>query len=378
MVKKEEPNLVNIPIKQNSNNSNSIENILNNINFSNNNELNVNEIANAYKRVQPKDIFSFYENADLDKIDDYFKLMGMKFSDIFGIEPHIFKILLKVPSFRNHFNTEMNMIKDPSLLEMFLKHPGNQDQIKNNPVFKLTLQNPQLMLDPQNLQMNNNLFKKNESNPDENSKAKIFKPPEPFGSLNNNQINQMKNSSHQIPNSLNSNNNAFNLNNINFSNNNKINTNEVANAFSQLDYLSIIDNVDIDKFNNVCKAMGMKSSDSFGEDIKECKELLKVPSFKNKVNSLINLTKDPSLFEMFLKDPEYQTSIKNNPFLKLGFLNPQLMANPQFLQMGLNIFKKNESNQIENSISKNLVPPDPFGNLNNSQINEVMKPSDLK
>jgi len=95
------------------------------------------------------------------------------------------------------------------------------------------------------------------------------------------------------------------------------------------------------------------------------------------MNYLMNLTKDPLFLEMVLKDPKNLDTIKNNPFIKFCLNNPQLLTNPQNLQMGQNIFKKNESNQIENSISKNLVPPDPFGNLNNSQINQIMKPSDL-
>jgi len=46
LIKKEEPNLGNIPIKQNSNNSNSNENVfnINDINIPNNDEINVNEI----------------------------------------------------------------------------------------------------------------------------------------------------------------------------------------------------------------------------------------------------------------------------------------------------------------------------------------------
>ena len=122
--------------------------------------------------------------------------------------------------------------------------------------------------------------------------------------------------------------------------------------------------------------MGMKLG-SFGEEVNKVKKYLKDPSFKNEMIDMINLIKDPSFLEMVLKYPMYQDLIKNNPFIKLCFQNPQLMINPQNLQMSKNMFKKNESNPIENSISKNLVPPDPFGNLNNSQINQVMKPSDL-
>jgi len=372
LVKKEEPKPGNIPIKQNSNNSNSIENVLNinNINIPNNDEINVNEIANACKREQFQDAISFFDNIDLDKLDNFYKAMGIKFSDIFGMEKEILKEGLKDPSFRNEMNNIMNMSKDPSLLEMFLKHPKNQDNIKNNPLIKLSLQNPQLMFDPQIMQMNQNMFKKNESNPVEKSNAKISKPPESLERLNNNQI---KNSSHQIPNNLNSNENVFNLNNINFSNNNEINTNDVANAFKKLDLLSIFDNTDLDKLLNFYKAMGMKFG-FFEEEINKVKKYLKDPSFKNEI---INYIKDPSILELALKEPKYQDLIKNNPIVKLGLQNPKLMTNPQNIQMSKNMLKKIESNPIENSISKNLVPPDPFGSLNNSQINQLMEPLDL-
>ena len=376
LIKKEEPNLRNIPIKQNFNNLNSNENSfnINNINIPNNDEINANELADVNKRTQPQEIISFLENTDSDKLDDYFKLLGIKFSDIFEVEPQIFKTLLKDPSFKNHFNNIINMNKDPSILEMRLKHPAYKNLINNNPYMKFFFQNPQLMLALQMLQINQNMFKKDESNSVEKSNSKIPKPPEPLERLNNNLINQMKN---QIPNSLNSNEIAFNLNNINFSNNNEINFNEFANACKQLDYLSFFDNVDLDKLDNFCKGVGIKFSDFCGEDIQELKKYLKDPSFRNEMIKIMNYIKDPSFLEMFLKNPIYQNIIKNNPFIKLSLNNPQLMPNPQNFQILQNMLKKNESNPVENSISKNLVPPDPFGSLNNSQINQLMKPSDL-
>ena len=140
------------------------------------------------------------------------------------------------------------MSKDPSFLEICLKNPKIKDKIKNNPFIKLNLQNPQLMIAPIFLQMNQNIFKKNENNQDENSNSEIFKPPEPFGSLNINQFNQKKNSSHQKPNILNL---CEDILNFNFSNN-KIDTN-ACKQFQSQDFLSLYDNIDLDKLNNFYK-----------------------------------------------------------------------------------------------------------------------------
>ena len=327
-------------------------------------------MTNAYKSAKIQDILSFFDNADLDKLDNYYKLMGIKFSDIFGMELQMFKEGLKDPSIRNHFKNMMNMSKDPSYLEMCLKDPKIQDVIKNNPLIKLNMQNPQLILNPQILQMNQNIFKKNESNQDENSNSEIFKPPEPFGNLNNNQFNQKTNSSHQILNNLN-----LCEDILNFFSNNKIDTN-TCKQFQSQDFLSFFDNIDLDKLSTFYKSMGLKFSDIFGVEAPEFKELLKDPSFRSCMKNMKNMLKDPSFREMLLKDPNKQAIFKKYPIMELAFHNPELALNPQYIHLLENIFKKNESNPNENSISKNLVPPDPFGSLNNSQINQVMKPSD--
>ena len=44
-----------------------------------------------------------------------------------------------------------------------------------------------------------NTFQKNERNSIEDSESEISTPPDPFGNLFNNQINQLKNSSSQLP-----------------------------------------------------------------------------------------------------------------------------------------------------------------------------------
>ena len=100
LAKKKDPKSVNIPISQNSNNYNSKENFINinNINFSNNKEINPNEVANAFNKVP--DYFSIFNNADLNLIDKLFKIYGLgKFSDMTGVENQEFKEILNVIKF---------------------------------------------------------------------------------------------------------------------------------------------------------------------------------------------------------------------------------------------------------------------------------------
>jgi len=445
LVKKEEPKPVNIPINQNSN-------ILNkNIKFSNNNEINANDVANAYKRVQAQDILSFYDNIDLDKLENYYKLMGVKFSEIFGIEKQEFKELLKDPKKRDKFICFINMAKDPSMLETLLKDPIFQAKIKNSRFMKISLQNPQLMFNPQNMQAFQTIFKKDGINPIENSSTEISNPPEPIERLNNSKINQMKNSSHQMPNintfnnnsninkenfinseiridykekykeelsklynmgfmneetsiqalkqfngnienainkllerpenlknDLNSIGNIYNIKNINLSNNNEINYKEMANRCSKVqiqDMLSLYDNIDLDKFDNFCKLMGVKFSDFFGMEKQEFKELLKNPEERDEFKNMINHLRDPSILEMTFKHPEFQARIKNNHFIKMSFQNPQLIFNPQNMQAFQAMFKKDEINPIENSSTEIFKPPEPFERLNNSKINQMKNSS---
>jgi len=263
-------------------------------------------------------------------------------------------------------NILLNLSKDPSMLEMWLKNQKNQDLIKNNPLIKLTIQNPQFLFDPQVLEMNKNLFKKNEGNPDENLNSEIFKPPEPFGNLNNNhfnQINQMKNSSDQMKSNLKLFEDIFNGN---FSNNKK-DTNACKQLQSQ-NILSFFDNIDLDKLISYYKSMGLNFKDMFGMEAPELKETLKNLSSRSFLNK--DLIKDS--LEIRLKNPKVQAILKKNPLMKLGFQNPEFFFSPQVLQTLQNMFKKNESNPIENSISKNLVPPDPFGSISvNKNSNEI-------
>ena len=192
MVKKEDPKTVNIPINKNSNNSNPNENFIhnNNINFSNNKEINPNDVTKAFKNLP--DIASLFDNADFNLVDKFLQIYGLgKFSDLYGVDPQEFKEMLNDPSTRDMMN---NMFKDPSLVEIYLNNPIMKEKIQNIPLFNFTFKNPNLIFNPQNIQMTKNIIKKKERNSIESSNAEISVPPDPFGSLNNNQINQMMNS----------------------------------------------------------------------------------------------------------------------------------------------------------------------------------------
>ena len=85
LVKKEEPKIINTPIKS----------FKNNICFPVNKEINYNEIANLARQIP--DITSYLNNVDANKIDNYYKTMGYgSFSDLIGCEPQQFKELLKL------------------------------------------------------------------------------------------------------------------------------------------------------------------------------------------------------------------------------------------------------------------------------------------
>ena len=196
LVKKEDPKSVNISINKTSNNSNPNENFINikNINFSNKKKINPNDVANAFKNAP--NITSFYDNLDLNLMDKFFQIYGLgKFSDLFGVDQQNFKEMLKDPSARDMMN---NMVKDPSLVEISLNNPIVKEKIKNIPLLNFIFQNPNLMINPQSLQMTQNAFREKERNSIESSNVEISVPPDPFGSLNNNQINQMMNSSISI------------------------------------------------------------------------------------------------------------------------------------------------------------------------------------
>ena len=181
LVKKEEPKIINTPI----------ESFKNDIRFPINKEINYNKIVNAARQIP--DITSYLNNVDFNKLDNYYKTMGLgSFSDLIGCEPQEFKELLKDPSIRDMMN---NVLKDPSLLELTFNNPELKNKIKNNHFMRFCFQNPQITLTPQNFQKNRNIFKEDEININESSV--ISAPQEPFGSLNN---IQMMNSSGQISN----------------------------------------------------------------------------------------------------------------------------------------------------------------------------------
>ena len=184
---KEDPSPVNISLIQNSRISNLNNEIFKNniISLSNNKEINFAELANMYK--QNPDYLSTFQKMDIDKINNLSQSMGWgKISDFIGIDSQILNHILNETKDMDIIN---NIIKDPSLLELVFYHPEPKKIIQNNPFIKFGLQNPQLFLSPQNHQMTQNMFKKDEKSKIESSSIGISVPPDPF------ENNQMLNSS---------------------------------------------------------------------------------------------------------------------------------------------------------------------------------------
>ena len=173
-------------------------------NFSDNKEINPNEVAKALE--QFPDLLSFFEKVDFNMYDNYCRSFGLgSFSSIYGIEPQEFKEMLKDPSNRDILK---NISNDPSSLETFLSDPELQKKFQDKPFLKLSFQYPKIFMTPHYFQMYQNMFKVKEKNIIESSNSEISLPPDPFESLNDNQDNQIMNSSGQK-----SNINFFNHNN---------------------------------------------------------------------------------------------------------------------------------------------------------------------
>jgi len=186
-----------------------IDFINNKIKNPDNKEINYNNIVNAL--IQIPNLSSFLNNIDMGKADNYCQSMGFgSVPDIFGVEPQELNDILKNPLIMHFWYI---ISKDPFLLEMTLKNPGLNQIIQKNPFLKVMLQNPQIFFTPQNIQKEENMFKEDEGNIIESSKTGISVPPDPFESLNNNQSNQMVDSSDKISNinSLTNNNTGINI-----------------------------------------------------------------------------------------------------------------------------------------------------------------------
>ena len=186
-----------------------IDFINNKIRNPDNKEINYNEIANAFKQIP--DISTYYNKFDINKVDNYYQSMGFgSISDIFGVESQVLDELYKNPLYMEMWKI---IRKDPTLLEMSLNNPVTNQMIQKNPFMKIILQNPKIFLTPQNIQKENNMFKKDEKNIIESSKTGISVPPDPFESLNSNQSNQIGDSLDKISNinSLTNNNTGINI-----------------------------------------------------------------------------------------------------------------------------------------------------------------------
>ena len=207
LVKKVDPTPENVQLNQNSNNLNLNKNVLNNnnINFSNNKEINFNEVANVFSKINLSPLLN---NLDWNNLDNVYQSIGLgRFSDLIGVEPQKIAEMLNDPSFRELLN---KVNQDPSLLEMAFRHPVFQEKIRKFPFFNIGFQNLHALLIPHYFQMAQNMIPKKKQNENENYGTGIYEPPCPFENLNNNQINQMEDSSGQIPNIIYSNNNTGN------------------------------------------------------------------------------------------------------------------------------------------------------------------------
>jgi ubiquilin len=211
LVKKEELRPGNVPINQNLNNINLFENCINNfknLDFSNNKEVEINQLAKYMSKIP--NFFSFVSSMDVNLINNLCHSIGIgKLSEMVGVEPQEMEKMLKDPSVKNIMN---NVFKDPSSIEAILNEPIIRTRFLNNPLLKMFLQNPQIMMSPQNIQLAQMMFGANRKNPIENNSDKNSVPPDPFGNLNNNQINQIMNSlgQNQNINTFNNNSNARN------------------------------------------------------------------------------------------------------------------------------------------------------------------------
>ena len=108
---------------------------------------------------------------DIDKINNLSQSMGWgKISDFIGIDLQNLNHILNETKDMDIMN---NILKDPSLLEIVLNHPEAKKIIQNNPFIKFGLQNPKLFLSPQNHQMTQNMFKKDEKSKIESSSIGI-------------------------------------------------------------------------------------------------------------------------------------------------------------------------------------------------------------
>ena len=161
---------------------------------------------------------------------------------------------------------------------------------------------------------------------------------------------------------------------INQNSNKEINPNCIAiDNNKELDITSFFNNIDFNKLDNFYQSLGLgKYSEITGIEPQKMKEMLNDPSTKDMIS---NMAKDPALIMMALNKPLLKEKIQNNPFFKSAFQDKQYIPNSQHLQMGQNIFQKNERNSIENSGSGISVPPEPFDSSYNNQINQMKNPS---
>ena len=188
--KKKDLSSANILLKKNSGSSNLINYFLekNNIMSLNNKEINFTEFANFVKK--NPDLLSFLRKMDFDRLDNFYQLIGIGNTlDIFHIDPQKDKQILNKPEIKDL----INMLQDPSILEILFNNPKLKQLFRNYPIFLYAIQNLEKFNSFHNLQMAKNMLKKDdEKSMIESSNTEVPVPPDPF------EKSQMLNSSRKI------------------------------------------------------------------------------------------------------------------------------------------------------------------------------------
>ena len=151
----------------------------NNISSSDNKEINFTELAKIFKKNQ--DCFSFAENVDLHKINNFNQLMGMgNIFDNFQVDPQKANQILN----KFEFKDLINILSDPSILEQFFNRPEIKQMLQNYPFFKIFFQNFELLIPLLNLPSSQRfkimVKKDDEKSMIESSNTEIPVPPDPF------------------------------------------------------------------------------------------------------------------------------------------------------------------------------------------------------
>jgi len=93
------------------------------------------------------------------------------------------------------------------------------------------------------------------------------------------------------------------------------------------------------------------------------------------MNTIQKMRQDPSFLETYSNDPKLKKIFQKFPFVKEYLQKPEEIFVPQIVQMVQNALKEDDKKIIESSGTEISVPPDPFGNLDIIQNNQMMNSS---